>query len=107
MEPATDTVVAANSPNNVSYTCQSEEEMRLIFVVNGIQVWSEDQRDDLAAIGVWTETVTASHLTIAMTAEGREVQERLSVSCMTYTNSFGRIGPGDTSDTFWIISYGT
>ncbi|CAI8046171.1 hypothetical protein GBAR_LOCUS25517 [Geodia barretti] len=100
MEPATDTVVAANSPNNVSYTCQSEEEMRLIFVVNGIQVWSEDQRDDLAAIGVWTETVTASHLTIAMTAEGREEQERLSVSCMTYTNSFGRIGPGDTSDTF-------
>ena len=107
MEPATDTFVAANSPNNVSYTCQSEEEMRLIFVVNGIQVWSEDQRDDLAAIGVWTETVTASHLTIAMTAEGREVQERLSVSCMTYTNSLGRIGPGDTSDTLWIISYGT
>ena len=101
------TVVAANSTRNVSYTCRSEKQVRLIWVVNGTQIWSDEQRKDFAAIGIWMETVTPDHdLHLVMTPDGREAQERVSIMCIAYTNEEGRIGSGETSPTHWIIFFG-
>ena len=103
LEPAMDTVVAVNSTNNVSYTCQSDEE-DLMWVVNKIPVWP-DLREKLADIGVWTDVVEPGYLSLVMDPEGAEARE-LSVSCMTYTNPFERINSGESSQTFRIISFG-
>ena len=103
LEPAMDTVVAVNSTHNVSYTCRSDEE-DLIWVVNEIPVWP-DLRERLADIGVWTEVVEPGYLSLVMNPEGGEARE-LPISCMTYTNPFGRIHSGESSQTIWIISFG-
>ena len=107
LRPSANSVVAANSSRNVSYTCDdaSSEEARLIWVLNDIQVWSEDQRQQLAATGVLVE-VAEDSLSLVMTAEGRDTYDRLSVKCTSYTDATGRIGMGDSSLTFTIFKFG-
>ena len=100
LEPAMDAVVAVNSTHNVSYTCRSIEE-NLIWVVNKFSVWP-NLRERLADIGVWTEVVEPGYLSLVMNPEGGEAR-KISVSCMTYTDLFGS---GESSQTFWIISFG-
>ena len=97
--------MAANSYENVTYTCRSEEES-LRWVVNDIPVSQSDAQaqEKLAEIGVRTAMIAPGHLSLAMGAEGREARE-LSISCMTYTDPFGRFGSDQSSNTFWIISY--
>ena len=109
VQPPRDTVVAANSSRNISYTCKQEgsgreEGGRLRWEINGLQVWSRDQEEEFAATGVWLGAEGDS-LTLLVTPEGREEWEQLSILCFSYTDPTGRLEMGGYSLTHYIIRY--
>ena len=108
MRPAEDTILANNSPDNITYTCETPaEDVTLLWVVRGEQIWSESQVDRYARNGVFMEN-QGSSLSLVVTPEGRRKlnahQTPISIKCSSfYANEFK---VDATSEELEIIQFG-
>ena len=109
LRPAEDTIIASNSPDNITYTCERRpaKDVRLRWAVRGEQIWSESQVEKFARNGVFAEN-QGSPLSLVITPEGRQNLEAhltpISIKCSSfYTNELKRDA---TSEELEIVQFG-
>lgn len=97
VRPAEDTVIAENSADNVTYTCEvsvppaNGSRVTLLWVLRKEQIWSESQEKRYADIGVFIERSGENTLALVVTQQGRRElhaqREPITISCTAYDSS--------------------
>lgn len=115
VRPAGDTIIAENSADNVTYTCEVSvppaadgSRVTLLWELRGEQIWSELQENRYADIGVFIERSGEKTLALVVTQRGRRElhaqREPIAISCTSYDASAFKIT--EASEELQIHQFG-
>ena len=108
LSPMRDTLIPIDSPENVTYICETEEQLTIIWQLNGRQIQGSMARATYRNINIFiddTVEMTQAISTLVVTREGRGVlgSEPIPVQCHVFNEvDFSIIG----GSQYYIIQFG-